>query len=163
MSSSPSEGVGRSDLGRRLAVKAALALLAIQAVQIGVWATVDPRSWYRNFPGLGRHWVEVDGPYNHHLVSDVGALFLALAVLTLAALLARHRALVRTAGAAWTVSALPHFWYHLTHRAGLGAADWVVSVGGLAFWAALGIFCFVAAPADRASDATGAASTASSR
>lgn len=130
-------------------MQAALALLALQAIQLGVWATFAPRSWFRSFPGLGRHWVVVDGPYNHHLVSDVGALFLGLAVLTVAALATRDRTLVRVTGAVWAVSAVPHFVYHLTHRAGLGAADWAVSVGGLAFWVALGAFCLLAAPPDR--------------
>ena len=35
--------------------------------------------FYDDFPGLGRSWVAADGPYNEHLVRDVGALNLALA------------------------------------------------------------------------------------
>lgn len=136
------------DRGRGIAVQAALAFLALQAAQIGLWATIAPRSWYRSFPGVGRHWVEIDGPYNHHLVSDVGALFLGLAVVTIAAIATRDRLLARTAGAAWVISSVPHFLYHLTHRAGLGAADWVASLSGLGFWVGLGGLCLFAATPD---------------
>ena len=48
-----------------------------------------PRSFYDDFPGAGRTWVAVDGPYNEHLVRDVGGLNLALAFV--AVLAARHR------------------------------------------------------------------------
>jgi nucleoside-diphosphate-sugar epimerase len=133
--------------GQRLFVKASLVFLAVQAALIGVWATVAPLSWYRSFPGGGRHWVEIDGPYNHHLVTDTGALFLALTIVTLVALGSRSRAMMRTAGGAWAVSALPHFLYHATHRAGLGSGDLVASVGGLALQVVLGVAIVILAPA----------------
>ena len=56
-----------------------LALLAITSVQLGLWATFAPRSFYEDFPGGGRNWVAVDGPYNEHLVRDFGALNLEAA------------------------------------------------------------------------------------
>ena len=37
-----------------------------------------PAAFYDDFPGLGRMWVAPDGPYNQHLVRDVGELNLAL-------------------------------------------------------------------------------------
>ena len=143
---SPPKAAAQS--ARRVAVVVALALLALEAAEIGLWATLAPHSWYASFPGLGHHWVEGDGPYNHHLVSDVGALFLGLAVLSIVALVSRNRAFTRATGAVWAITSAPHFLYHLTHRAGLGATDWIASVAGLGVWVALGAFCFLAALPD---------------
>ena len=50
---------------------------------------VAPKSFYEDFPGAGRVWVAVDGPYNEHLVRDVGSLNLALAFVAVAG--ADHR------------------------------------------------------------------------
>ena len=48
---------------------------------VGAWALAAPRSFYDGFPmpGLLGAWVASDGPYNEHLVRDVGSLYLALA------------------------------------------------------------------------------------
>src|SRR5207302_1968817 len=74
-----------------------LAGLAFVALELGVWATIAPRSFYNSFPGGGRHWVAVDGPYNEHLMRDFGGLNLALALVTIVALVAGTRMLVATA------------------------------------------------------------------
>ena len=54
----------------------------------------------RSFPGLGLHWVDVDGPYNEHLTRDAGSFMLALLVLTVAAALSRRQSLLRITGVA---------------------------------------------------------------
>lgn len=45
-----------------------------------------PRSFYDDFPGGGIAWVSVDGPYNEHLIRDIGAWSLGTTVVVLAAL-----------------------------------------------------------------------------
>ena len=62
-------------------------LLALSALQLGLWARRRAESFYDDFPGFGRQWVSVDGPYNEHLVRDFGSSHLALAVVLLAAFL----------------------------------------------------------------------------
>jgi lysylphosphatidylglycerol synthetase-like protein (DUF2156 family) len=57
----------------------------------------------------------MDGFYNEHLVRDVGALNLALFVLTAGALILATMALARLTALAWIAYALPHFVYHLRH------------------------------------------------
>jgi hypothetical protein len=113
---------------------------------VGVWATVAPRSFYDRFPGLGRVWVAIDGPYNEHLVRDVGALGLALAVVLLAAAWTLSRPLLLAAGAGMTVAAVPHTLYHLRH-AGVytSNADAVVSLTGLVLGTLLGIAVLIVA------------------
>ena len=109
----------------------ALGYLALVSLQIGAWAQFAPRSFYDDFPGLGRTWVSVDGPYNEHLVRDVGGLYLALAVLVIAAMITLSRGLVITASVAVLVSGVPHLVYHLVRRDGLSAGDLVASLAGL--------------------------------
>lgn len=99
-------------------------LLAVGAV-IGLWALLAPRSFYDDFPTSSMHWVASDGPYNRHLVSDVGSLYLALAALTVAALV--RPALARLAGVVWLVFSLPHWLYHSTHLGGYGTRDRVLN------------------------------------
>jgi hypothetical protein len=72
--------------------------------------------------------VSVDGPFNEHLVRDVGGLNLALALLTIAAGISLGRGMVRTAGGAWLVFGLPHLAYHAAHLSPLPPADRLANV-----------------------------------
>ena len=95
-------------------VRVLLWLLALGQIGVGIQALFFPRSFYDDFP-FGRGWVAMDGPYNQHLVRDVGSLNLALVVLVFAALLVGRRTMARTAMVVWLVNAVPHFVYHLGH------------------------------------------------
>ena len=103
--------------------RALLALLAATAALVGGWALFWPSSFYRDFPAPGRRWVSADGPFNEHLVRDVGALHLALLVVTLAALREPAARQVRTAAWAWLVLGVPHLTYHLHHLGVHGPPD----------------------------------------
>ena len=96
-------------------LRVALAIFALVSVELGLWATFAPRSFFDDFPGLGRHWVRVYGPYNEHLMRDFGALNLALAVVTIAALITLSRPLVIAVAIAWLAWGVPHLVYHLRH------------------------------------------------
>ena len=86
------------------------------------------------FPGFGRAWVSVDGPYNEHLVRDVGGLQLAMVVLLLAAAIRPGVELVRAAALASVAWQAPHLVYHLLHVGELTTlADQVLQSMGLAF------------------------------
>lgn len=114
-----------------LAQVAALAWLAVGGLLVGAWAVVAPGSFYADFPGLGRSWVAVDGPFNEHLVRDVGALQLALVVVTVAALWRGTAGAARIAGAAWLVFGGIHLAYHLGHLDVLGTGDQVAVAASL--------------------------------
>lgn len=96
-------------------VRVLLALLAAGTAVVGVWAQFFPQSFYDDFPGTGSQWIAVDGPYNEHLIRDVGGLNLALTVVLVAAIMVASPLLVRIAALAFLVYALPHFIYHLHH------------------------------------------------
>ncbi len=81
----------------------------------GVWAAFRPESFYTDFPVVRPAWVAVDGPYNEHLIRDVGAMFLALAVIALVAAATGRAGQARLAGLAWLVFSTLHFAYHVTH------------------------------------------------
>jgi hypothetical protein len=112
----------------RLAARIALALLFVQGLIVGAWAAFWPRSFYDDFPGGGRAWVAVDGPYNEHLVRDFGDLNLALAVVTLVALVASTRVVAVAAALGWIVYQTPHLVYHLRHLDLYDTGDKVANV-----------------------------------
>jgi hypothetical protein len=113
---------------RDTVLRIGLAVLAVPALIIGFWAAFAPRSFYDDFPGLGRTWVAPDGPFNEHLVRDVGELNLALAVVTVVALVVLGPVLVRAVLAGWLVYSVPHLVYHLRHMQPF-ATDDQVSIG----------------------------------
>lgn len=113
------------------ATTACLALLGLLGLQIGTWATFWPRGFYDDFPGGGRSWVAVDGPYNEHLVRDFGALNLALTAVVAVALVTRAPAAVRAAALAWLVYSVPHLVYHVRHIDIYDTADQVLNLAGL--------------------------------
>jgi hypothetical protein len=96
-------------------VRPVLLLLALGGLQVGLWLLISPRSFYDDFPGFGRTWVSVDGPYNEHAFRDFGNGQLALAVVLLAAFVRPQRYLVRPAALAYLLGAVPHLLYHANH------------------------------------------------
>jgi hypothetical protein len=112
-------------------LRVVLAILALVSVELGLWAAFAPRSFFDDYPGLGRHWVRVYGPYNEHLVRDFGALNLALAIVTVAALITLGRPLVIGVAIAWLAWGIPHLVYHLRHLDMFSTSDKVGNVAGL--------------------------------
>jgi len=105
-----------------------LLVLAATGAYTGPWASIAPRSFYDSFPGLGRVWIAVDGPYNEHLIRDVGATYTALLVLSLLAAISLKPAVVATAGWTWLTFGTLHLSYHLPHLGDLDRTDQVLNV-----------------------------------
>ena len=124
-------------------LRVALAIFALVSVELGLWATFAPRSFFDDFPGLGRHWVRVYGPYNEHLMRDFGALNLALAVVTIAALITLSRPLVIAVAIAWLAWGVPHLVYHLRHLDMFSTGDKVGNVVTLAAVPVLAVIVLV--------------------
>lgn len=95
---------------------------------VGAWALLLPRSFYDDFPSAGRDWVSALGPYDEHLVRDVGALNLALCALLVFAAIALEKRLVQAALVAWLVYVIPHFAFHLTTLHALSFGDYLANV-----------------------------------
>ncbi|MDX6590400.1 MAG: hypothetical protein QOI84_1674 [Solirubrobacterales bacterium] len=117
----------RSPRGARVA----LGFLLFAAALIGLTAAFAPRDFYDDFPFVA-HWVELLPPYNEHLVTDVGGLYLGFAVLFGWAAWTLDRTLVHAVSAAWLLTATIHLVFHAGHLANFGTADAVAEIASLA-------------------------------
>jgi hypothetical protein len=117
-------------MSRPTLVRAGLGVLAFVQGVLAVWALAAPRAFYDDFPGGGRSWVSPLGPYDEHLVRDVGALSLALTVVLVVAFVGPDRRLVLAAGLAYLAWSVPHLVFHLTADDVLAAGDRIVSEAG---------------------------------
>lgn len=124
----------------------ALVVIAVGGAFVGVWALAAPRSFYDDFPGAGRVWVAVDGPYNEHLVRDVGGLNLALAFVAGLALVTGSVLVARAAGGAQLVFGVSHLAYHALHLDPFDAGDVIALLVSLTIAALAGLVA-LAAPA----------------
>jgi hypothetical protein len=114
------------------AARASLAILLLSAASIGLTATLAPHLFYDDFPFLS-HWVDLLPPYNEHLVTDVGGLYLGFAVIFAWAAWALQPTLVRAVCSAWLLSAALHLLFHVTHLEGFSTSDAIAELASLAF------------------------------
>src|SRR3954464_6678961 len=118
--------------GQRRWLRGGIAVMAVTPALVGIWASVSPRGFYDDFPGGGHHWVSAVGPYDEHLVRDVGALYLGALVLLVLAWVWLERRLVQATLISYAVAALPHLIYHCTALDGFSTVDAVAEMVGLA-------------------------------
>ena len=91
-------------------IRIGLAILFVDNAVVGAWNAIAPASFYRNFPT-----VDLTPPFSEHYARDFGTASLAIAlVLAIAAVKPRARFVI-PAAAAYSVFALPHFFFHLAH------------------------------------------------
>lgn len=112
--------------------RASLLILLVGAASVGLIATVAPRTFYEDFPFFAS-WVSLLPPYNEHLVTDVGGLYLGFALLFAWAARTLQPTLVRAACCAWLLTATLHLVFHATHLDGFGTADAIAELASLAF------------------------------
>lgn len=141
---------------------AALALSAAIAFFVGGWAFFAPGSFYDSFPGVLGTWISTDGPFNEHLIRDVGAMYLGLGIASVAGLVWRTPAVFRTLGLAWTVFGALHLGYHLGHLDHLDAANAVGSIVSLSIALALGVVLLIPGSRRRGGGSEGRADVAGS-
>jgi hypothetical protein len=116
-------------VNHRRVEQVALGLIGLFMLPAGLQATFAPKSFFDDFP-FGRGWIAHRGDvYNEHLVRDVGALFLALIVVT-AWTAWRHRP-SRAVAVAWLVQGVLHLVYHSGHLDGFDTVDKVGLIGSL--------------------------------
>ena len=111
--------------------RAALWLTAASAAGVGILAAFAPRTFYDDFPYVG-HWVDRLPPYNAHLVTDVGALYLGFALVLAWAAVTLARQLVLAACWGWILFSVLHLVFHARHLEHFGTGDAVqelVSLG----------------------------------
>ena len=106
-----------------------LGLIAVFMLPAGIQATFAPKSFFDDFP-LGRGWISHTGDaYNEHLVRDVGALFLALIIVT--GWTVWRRLPARPVAVAWLVFGTLHLTFHARHLDGYDTIDKIGLIGSL--------------------------------
>jgi hypothetical protein len=115
----------------RRTARIALWLLFVAALTTGLPAALAPHAFYADFP-FDTHWVEMLPPYNEHLTTDVGGLYLGFAVILAWAARTLQPALVRAACWGWLLMTTLHLFFHATHLDRFGAADAVAELISLA-------------------------------
>jgi alkylhydroperoxidase family enzyme len=121
----------------RGAIRFLLLALGVPQALIGLWALLGPRSFYDDFPSGTDGWVHVLGPFDEHLVTDVGSLFVALGVVLAFAAFTLRRGAVIAAAVGWLVFAVPHFLWHVFNLEPYGTADAISNTLTLG-WTVLG-------------------------
>jgi Ca2+/Na+ antiporter len=92
------------------ALRAGVWFLACIQVVVGLVAAFAPRTFYDYVP-----WVDLVPPYSEHMMRDVGALSLSLALVLVVAAITMERRMVRVALGAYLLYAVPHLIFHATH------------------------------------------------
>jgi hypothetical protein len=113
-------------------VRALLAALSLSAAYPGAWATFAPRSFFTTFPGAGHHWTAALPGYNAHLVADVGAFYLAFALLFAWAAARPSRELIVPVSTAFALFSAIHLAWHIAHLDGFSTTDAVAQTASLA-------------------------------
>jgi hypothetical protein len=111
--------------------RGALLVLLVAALSIGLTATIVPRTFYDDFPFVAS-WVELLPPYNEHLVTDVGGLYLGFSVLIAWAAWTLDRTLVQAVSVAWLLAAGIHLLFHAGHLDNFSTGDAVAEIASLA-------------------------------
>jgi hypothetical protein len=111
--------------------RAALWITVAGAAGVGLVAAFAPRTFYDDFPYVG-HWVDRLPPYNEHLVTDVGALYLGLALVLAWAAVTLARQLVEAVCWGWVLFSVLHLVFHARHLDGFGTGDAVQELVSLA-------------------------------
>lgn len=97
--------------------------LVAVSVFVGGWALFWPESFFSSFPGGGRAWTAGLGPYNEHLVRDVGAFNMLLAALFTWAAVTLDRRLTVAVCMTSLIFSVPHLIFHLFNLSSFSASD----------------------------------------
>lgn len=121
-------------------IRIGLAVLFLDELIVGAWNAFAPKSFYENFPT-----VDLTPPLSEHYARDFGWATLGIALLLGIALWNPKTHFVVPAAAAFSVFAVPHFFFHLSHLHGATAAEAVALTAANAVVAVLGIGVIAAA------------------
>ncbi|KAB1922634.1 hypothetical protein ONO23_05081 [Micromonospora noduli] len=115
-------------------IRIALAILFLDNFVVGAWNAIWPASFYANFPT-----VDLTPPFSEHYARDFGTTSLAIALLLGIAAVKPKAHFVIPAAAAYSVFALPHFFYHLTNMQGATVGEAILLTTANAAVALIGL------------------------
>lgn len=115
-------------------VRVALVILAVNELVVGAWNLLAPRSFYDNFPT-----VDLTPPFSGHYARDFGGATLGIAVLLIIAVVRPQPVIVGMASLAYSIFAVPHFFFHLHHLEDATWGDAVFLTAANALVAIIGV------------------------
>jgi hypothetical protein len=124
--------------------------IAVTQTLVGAVQLLLPQTFYDDFPFPGHNWVSLLPPYNEHLMRDVGALNLSLAVVAIFAAISMERRLSIATLLGYLAFSLPHAIFHAGHLEHFPAGDAITQTVLLFFAVILPIALLV--PAVRAAN-----------
>lgn len=119
-----------------ITIRIALAILFLNELVVGVWNAVAPESFYTSFPT-----VDLTPPFSEHYARDFGGATLGIALLLGIALVTSRTHFVVPAALAYSLFAVPHFFFHLAHldHATSGQAIFLTTANAIVAFLGLGI------------------------
>jgi hypothetical protein len=130
----------------RARLRAGVVLLAVIQAVTGAWQYFAPRAFY-DLPTVG-----AGATFNEHLMTDIGGLGLALAVVLAAAARRMERSLVQAALAGYLVYSVSHLAFHVTHLDRLPTTDAALQLTGLVLLPAFALALLLSAAQATAPD-----------
>lgn len=115
--------------------------LTAEMFVIGGPAATAPGWFFTDFP-FGRGWVASAGPYNEHVIRDLGAAYLAFGVVLAWAAIRPDAQLARAATLGAVAANVPHLMFHLMHTAQLPTVDLVAQGASLAISTVVAVGAF---------------------
>jgi hypothetical protein len=114
-------------------IRVCLAILGLTALSIGLPATFVPETFYTDYPFFTA-LVKLLPPYNEHLITDVGGLYIGFGLMFAWATFRPSRQLVLPLCWAWIVAQSLHFAFHISNLTGFTTTEATIQQVGLAFY-----------------------------
>ncbi|MEV6603179.1 hypothetical protein [Kutzneria sp. NPDC051319] len=105
-----------------------------EEVVVGCWNQFAPRGFYDNFPT-----VDLNPPFSDHFAHDFGGATMGIALLLAIAIVKPRTHFVVPAALAYSMFAVPHFFYHLMNMEMASPGQQVVLTIANGFVALLGL------------------------
>lgn len=119
-------------------IRIGLAILFLDELVVGAWNAISPETFYQYFPT-----VDLTPPFSEHYARDFGGATLGIALLLGIAFFVPKAHFVIPAALAYSVFAVPHFFYHAFHLEGATTGQAVALTAANAVVALLGIALIV--------------------
>lgn len=114
-------------------IRICLAVLGLSALGLGLPATFAPETFYTDYPFFTA-LVSLLPPYNEHLITDVGGLYLGFGVMFAWATVKPSRQLIVPLCSAWIVAQALHFAFHISHLTGFTTTEAIAQQIGLGIY-----------------------------
>lgn len=124
------------------AIRICLAVLGVSALALGIPASFAPETFYTEYPFFTA-LVSLMPPYNEHLITDVGGLYLGFGLMFIWAMSKPSRQLIVPLCAGWILVQALHFAFHVSHLTGFTTTEAFTQQVGLGLYILLAIFPIV--------------------